>query len=158
MSKIEEKIDKAASLYGEAHVKNALRLNRDATPYDKHHSCFNGYDLEVAFEAGAKWALTHQWRSVEEDGLPKAKDYEYHLMPSIDDDRPTIFVANAFLICVAYNDSGGFDYCEANFKILPDGEFEWLYCDDDIASQTGNFKVTHWMPIPPLPEARKEES
>ncbi len=93
--------------------------------------------------------------SVEEE-LPKAKDYESFTMPSPADDRATIFVVTPFLLNVVYNDGSGHDYCEANFEILPDGEFRWSYNDEYIEARIGTFKVTHWLPIPPLPEARKE--
>lgn len=110
MSKNEEKIDEAAALYGNAHIKNALMLDRDATRYEKCIAKFHAYDLATAFEQGANFALSHQWRSTK-------------------DEKP----------------NGN----EKMLYILRDGSLSLGYFVNDDYQR-------FWLPIPPLPEARKE--
>lgn len=105
MTKIEEKIRKAAEKYAES--QRGLDYIGEVA-------------VENAFKAGAKFALSHQWVSVDDE------------LPEID--KEVLFL------------------CEyGTFIGYFDGENIWF------ANGLGEvFDVTFWMPIPPLPEARKE--
>jgi len=133
-------------------IEAAWQKHRGEEEYDPGYPVKASSNFTDGFRAGAEWALSNQWVSVEDNGLPKPKDYDYTLTPSIDDDRPTIYVYSNFLIIVRDNDGSGYDFCEANFKVLPDGIFQWVILDDIITSRFDDLTVTHWMPIPPPPE------
>ncbi len=96
MSKIEEKIDEAARKYAKNKVSGDF-INKDA--------------FERAFITGAKFALSHQWRSTK-------------------DEKP----------------NGN----EKMLYILRDGSLSLGYFVNDDYQR-------FWLPIPPLPKARKEE-
>lgn len=122
MKTIDEKIRKAARTYGDTQVKSALTLNREPESSDRHIKAFNAYNLETAFELGAKWALSHQWVSVDEE------------LPPIQED---VLVMTNERIDIAYREEDSIHFVGNMF--------------DYDASQ-----IVAWMPIPPLPEARKE--
>jgi len=109
MTKIEEKIDKAADVFAEQEAEIGT-IDRDA--------------LYKGFYHGAKWALSHQWISVDE-ALPDKKSCE----------------------CICYD--GERVFFAKWIDDTPQGLSGW-----DIAGLTK--PPIAWMPIPPLPEARKE--
>jgi len=111
MTKIEEKISKAAENYANSlHESGMYDKETPATPED----------MEYAFKAGANFALQNQWISVEDE------------LPEIDNEVLFLCEYGTFL---GFFDSGNI----------------W------VANGLGEvFDVTHWIPIPPLPEARKE--
>ncbi len=84
-------------------------------------------EAQVAFIEGANFALSYQWESVE-DALPEI-DWKIHTCRDIYLCRDSYWVA----LCIWDN---------GRFIETSDGEV---------------FMATHWMPIPPLPEARQEE-
>lgn len=96
---------------------------------DKRMPQFSGYDLGTAFELGAKWALSNQWISVAEELPPKTED--------------------VLVVEVRGNyHNFGIAWCDNN----PNGTIKWYSEDDDLCKES----IQYWMPIPPLPEARKE--
>lgn len=113
MSSIEEKICKVANKFAEQEAEIG-EIDRDA--------------LYKGFYHGAKWALSHQWVSVEK-ALPK------------DDAR----------VLVMLDDSN--HPCFGVFSCL---RWEVESADMVLLSDVDDIRVTHWMPIPPLPGARKE--
>ncbi len=86
-------------------------------------------DMTWAFKAGAKWALSHQWVS-EEDAQPGIR--ESVLAISVSDGVTEIGVAW--------------------ISEYPDKTLHWFSSDDCVDT----YDIKYWMPIPPLPEARKE--
>lgn len=88
-------------------------------------------EAQAAFMEGADFALSHQWVSVEEELPENDEDVLVALIHGIM--RPFMTVA----------------WCsEAN-----NGTRQWYSIDDNLDLDLIRF----WMPIPPLPEARKEE-
>lgn len=85
--------------------------------------------VERAFKAGAQWALSSQWISVA-DALPV----------KLDDVLAMEVRGNYHNLGVAW--------CDNN----PNGTVHWYSDDDDLGKEFIRF----WMPIPPLPEERKE--
>lgn len=85
-------------------------------------------EAQAAFMEGANFALSHQWASVE-DALPK-------------DDEDVLALA-----ITSKNQRAGLARC---YK-CSNGTVKWV--SDDINADYIRF----WLPIPPLPEARKEE-
>lgn len=122
---IQEKIDKESCRYADNAVMRALALT-DATlrTRDKQRPIFDAYDLETAFEQGAKFALSNQWISVEGE-LPENEQY----------------------VLVCYKDTYGFGFGVAGYF-----DNEWYTADENLKID----KIVAWMPIPPLPNARKE--
>lgn len=116
MSMIEEKIDKATEEY----TDSVLGLDY-----------IGEVAVERAFKAGAKWALSHQWISVE-DALPETN--EDVLVMEVRGNYHNLGVA----------------WCDNNHN----GTVQWYSDDDDLGKEFIRF----WMPIPPLPEARKEDA
>ncbi len=114
MSKIEEKIYEAAREYAES--ESGLDYIGESA-------------VENAFKAGADFALSHQWVSVE-DALPEIG--ESVLALSVSDGITEIGVA---LI-----------------SEYPDRTLHWFSTDDCVTT----YDIKFWLPIPPLPEARKE--
>ncbi len=121
MSKIEKRIDKAAQEYAKSLW--GVGMYEKGTPATEE-------DMTWAFKAGAKWALSHQWVSVED------------ALPPNDNDVLVVYAdlyTNAKCIGIANYD---------------DDDSQWYSADDDVnESKRG---ISYWMPIPPLPEARKE--
>ncbi len=114
MSKIEEKIKNEANKFAEQEAEIG-EIDRDA--------------LYKGFYHGAKWALSHQWVSVE-DELP----------PNNEDVLVALVNGNYTFVGVAWCSKGS------------NGTKRW-YSDDENLNM--DF-IRFWMPIPPLPEARKE--
>ena len=103
-----------------------------ANPSEFDNGMYNQTDLEWAYEAGATYALQHQWISVEE-ALPKEQRILARLSGSF---------------------CGRKDYVEVLYRILqenvdlrhPDGYY-------DIGGENvPTSAITHWMPIPPISE------
>ncbi len=113
MSKIDEKIHDAANRFADTH--HLLLGSNNKTAYN-------------SFVAGANFALSHQWVSVE-DELPE-------------DDEDVLALATTIK-----NQKVGLALC---FKDS-NGTVKWV--SDDINTDYIRF----WLPIPPLPEARKED-
>lgn len=111
MKNIEEKIRKAADDFAEQECELG---ELDYNP------------LYKGFYHGAKWALSHQWISVE-DELP---NHNHNVLVLCDSEVPELRYTTA-----AYLNG---------IWIYPD---EWYY----------DVPVLMWMPIPPLPNARKED-
>jgi len=130
MSKTEEKIDKAS----ESYVNTCLNRCRFR---EKRMKQFDAYDLETAFEQGAKWALSHQWISVDK-ALPETDGdvLIYATYIGANSGRQRVSIEQYFYMK---------EYEQNGFR-LKEGENRHI-----------NLKVLAWMPIPPLPEARKED-
>lgn len=105
---MEQKIDKAARAY--SHDINTTFGPRIPA-------------LTDAFKAGAAYALSSQWRSVEEELPPYQTD-------------------------ILGAENGSVYMCRR--WAMSDGEDEYIICDAE------SFHPTHWMPIPALPQERKE--
>ncbi len=111
MSKIDEKIDDAAREYAESEI--GLDYIGESA-------------VENAFKAGANFALSHQWVSVE-DVLP---EIDWKILTC----RDIYLCRDSYWVALCIWDNG-------RFIETSDGKV---------------FMATHWIPIPPLPEARKE--
>lgn len=125
-----EQIEHAAQEYAADQMCKALDLKSDCINHtDALIPQFCGKDLEVAFMAGAEYALASQWISVEER-LPEERKAVLCYMPDMKD-----------------------TYAEKDMyfdmAILLEGEFVNL--DADV------IHPSHWMPIPIPPLSPEKE-
>jgi len=102
-------------------IEAVWQESRGERKYDPGYPVKASSNFADGFKAGAKWALSHQWVSVEKVVPP----FDGRIILC----RDTYWCA----LCIWNND---------RFIDMSNNE---------------EFVATHWMPIPPLPEARKEE-
>lgn len=127
---MEQKIDKAARKY----ALSKLPPEVECLPYTDYYKLgsarFDGRDIEQSFCDGAAYALSSQWRSVEEE------------MPNDLED--------VFVVAVQRNYR---NFGVAWVSMNKNGARQWYSNDGDLEKDF----IRYWMPIPALPQERKEE-
>ncbi len=111
----------------EEKVEAAWQRSRGEDVYNPYYPVKASSNFADGYKAGAAEALSHQWVSVEEE------------LPEDDEDVLALAITSK-------NQKVGLALC---FKDS-NGTVKWV--SDDINTDYIRF----WMPIPPLPEARKE--
>lgn len=99
---------------------------------------FNGGDPRDCFVRGARWADKHPqspWISIK-DRLPEAFKY-----------KPV-------LVSYEVNEADGTVWHDCCAAIL-NGQNDWIAFGYNVQNAKINAKVTHWMPIPELPQINK---
>ncbi len=133
----DKEIEKAAEKYAVQKTETFISPTFADLRHRRVVERFDSYDIEQAYEDGAKAALASQWVSVE-DRLPE-KSQRIFIREELDDwaTKARVILFDSILYEEYADHIIGFENSIRTHEQSHKGE---------------KLKVTHWMPIPKLPE------